>query len=61
MIVRSTANQVIDTADVVDSFVAFKKRRASISHELLQEWILHSYDCVVKGLPKRVRDELKNS
>ena len=31
----------------------------SISNKQLQEWILHSYDCVVAGLPKKLRDELK--
>lgn len=33
----------------------------SISNKLLQEWIKHSYDLVVKGLPKKVRVELNNS
>lgn len=31
----------------------------SIETKLLQEWIKHSYDCVVKGLPKKVRAELQ--
>ena len=31
----------------------------SISTKQLQEWILHSYDCVVASLPKKIREELK--
>lgn len=30
----------------------------SVSTKLLQEWLKHSYDCVVKGLPKKVREQL---
>jgi len=31
----------------------------SISDKLLKEWIDHSYDCVVAGMPKKVQAELK--
>ncbi len=31
----------------------------SLSNKIIQEWILHSYDCVVTSLPKKVRDKLK--
>lgn len=31
----------------------------SISTKILQEWIRDSYDLVVAGLPKKVREELK--
>jgi predicted DNA-binding protein (MmcQ/YjbR family) len=30
----------------------------SLSTQQIQEWITHSYDLVVKGLPKKVRMEL---
>jgi predicted DNA-binding protein (MmcQ/YjbR family) len=32
--------------------------RADVSHDLLQELTLHSYQLVVKSLSKKVRDEL---
>ena len=32
----------------------------SISNELFKELIDHSYDLVVKGLPKKLRDQLNN-
>lgn len=31
----------------------------SVSDKMLYEWIKHSYDCVVAGLPKKVRDALQ--
>ncbi len=31
----------------------------SVSDKLLEEWIDHSYDLVVAGLPKKLREELK--
>jgi predicted DNA-binding protein (MmcQ/YjbR family) len=31
----------------------------SVSNEQLYQWIDHSYDLVVSGLPKKVREELK--
>ncbi len=33
----------------------------SIPTKQIQEWIKHSYDMVVKGLPKKVREELSTS
>lgn len=33
----------------------------SISDKLLHDWIKHSYDCVVKGLPKKMKDQIKPS
>lgn len=32
----------------------------SIDDDLIFEWIKHSYDCVVKSLPKKVQIELMN-
>jgi len=31
----------------------------SISDRLIYEWIDHSYELVVNGLPKKIREELK--
>jgi len=36
------------------------KPDGSLSNELFKELIDHSYDLVVKGLPKKLRDQLKN-
>ncbi len=33
----------------------------SIPTKLLQEWIKHSYDCVVASLPKKIQNELNNT
>lgn len=32
----------------------------AISNKLLEEWIDHSYDLIVKSLPKKVQEELKS-
>lgn len=31
----------------------------SVPEEKIEEWITHSYDCVVKGMPKKMQQELK--
>jgi predicted DNA-binding protein (MmcQ/YjbR family) len=36
------------------------KPDGSISNELFKELIDHSYDLVVKGLPKKMRDQLRS-
>ena len=36
------------------------KPDGSLSNELFKELIDHSYDLVVKGLPKKLRNQLKN-
>ena len=33
----------------------------SVSDEVLREWIDNSYDLIVAGLPKKIREELKGS
>ncbi len=30
----------------------------SVATQLLQDWVLHSYECVVAGLPKKYREVL---
>lgn len=35
------------------------KTNEGIPDKLLQEWIIHSYERVIAGLPKKIREELK--